>query len=268
MTGMAFDTDRYARTATPVRWDDLDLTSFAARPLSPGALRVLRYMCDVESHTVCYLRDLLVTPSHADPEVTTFLTMWNYEEHWHGEALAAVLAAHGIATGGEHVRRIRERQGWRDRVAPIRQSLLANVIGEDFVATHMTWGAVNEWCTFAGYKRLVQIEAHPVLTELLGRIAAQETRHIAFYATQARERLARRARARRVTRLALRKAWAPVGSGVMPEPEVTHLLAFLLGGPAGREAARRIDRHIDGLPGLEGLRLVETALGRRVPLAA
>ncbi len=40
-------------------------------------------MCDVESHTVCYLRDLLVTPSHADPEVTTFLTMWNYEEYWH-----------------------------------------------------------------------------------------------------------------------------------------------------------------------------------------
>ena len=38
-------------------------------------------MHDVEYHTVCYLRDLLVTPAHRDPEVTTFLTLWNVEEY-------------------------------------------------------------------------------------------------------------------------------------------------------------------------------------------
>ena len=28
-----------------------------------------------------------------DPQVTTFLTMWAYEDYWHGEALAAVSTA-------------------------------------------------------------------------------------------------------------------------------------------------------------------------------
>ncbi len=253
---MSFSVDNYARTAAPVRWDDIDLSVFRDRPLTPDTLRVLRYMCDVESHTVCYLRDLLVTPSHTDPEVTTFLTMWNYEEYWHGELLADVLATHGIPTGAAHVRQLRHRQGWKDKLAPIKQSLLANLVGEDFVATHMSWGAVNEWLTHAGYTRLMQIENHPTLTKILSRIATQETRHIAFYATQARERLAASPRARRLTRFALSKAWQPVGANVMPKSEVQHLVSHLLGGPDGLDAADRIDARIDTLPGLAGLGLV------------
>ena len=136
---MAFAIDTYAKTAAPVRWDDLDLeAAFAAQPLSPEALRCLRYMCDVESYTVCYLRDLLLTPSHTDPVITTFLTMWNYEEYWHGEVLADVLAAHGVSTGDAHLREVRERGGWSAAFDPIKQLLLANLIGEDFIATHMT----------------------------------------------------------------------------------------------------------------------------------
>jgi hypothetical protein len=255
---MSFQVEKYARDAAPVRYDDIDLTAaFRDRPLSADTLRVLRYMCDIESHTICYLRDVLVTPSHTDPEVTTFLTMWNYEEYWHGEVLADILAAHGIATGPDHVRHLRLRQGWRDRLAPVRQAVLANLIGDDFVATHMSWGAINEWLTFAGYTRLSAIENHPVLTEVLSRIAAQETRHIGFYATQARTRLAASVRARRLTRLALSLAWQPVGANVMPTAEVRHLVRHLLGGRDGMEAARRIDARIDTLPGLAGLELVQ-----------
>ncbi len=128
---MSFDIDHYAQTSTRVRWDDLDMSSFEDQPLSEDALRCLSYMSDVETHTVCYLRDLLVTPSHADPEVTVFLTMWNLEEYWHGEVLDEVLERHGVPTGPEHTRAVRSRLGWRDRLAPIRQSLLANIIGED-----------------------------------------------------------------------------------------------------------------------------------------
>ena len=253
---MAFSVAKYARTAAPVKWDDIELRAFEQRPVSQASLRVLRYMCDVESHTVCYLRDLLVTPSHADPEVTTFLTMWNYEEYWHGEVLADVLAAHGIQTSSEHIVEVRTRQGWKDKIAPIKQSLLANLIGEDFIATHMAWGAINEWLTHAGYSALKRIEKNPVLDEVLTRIAAQETRHIAFYASQARERLARSKKARRITRFALAKAWQPVGSGVMPQPEVRHLVSPLMGADGG-DTVRRLDAKIDTLPGLQGLRLME-----------
>src|SRR5689334_14184226 len=167
MTSMAFDITAYAETAAPVRFDDLDYAAFQDRPLSQEALRCMRYMSDIESHTVCYLRDLLVTPSHADPDVTTFLTMWAFEEYWHGEALARVLAAHDVPTGAEHIRAVRERLGWSDRLAPVVQSLTANIVGVDFVAVHMSWGAINEWSTHAAYAKLAEREDHPVLTELL-----------------------------------------------------------------------------------------------------
>jgi hypothetical protein len=91
---------------------------------------------------------------------------------------------------------------------------------------------------------------------VLSRIAAQETRHIAFYASQARERLGRSRKAQRITRFALRSAWQPVGSGVMPASEVRHHVEHLLSDDAA-EVARRVDAKIDTLPGLQGMRLVE-----------
>jgi hypothetical protein len=259
---MAFQIDQYKRAVAPVRYEDLDYGSFAARPLSPGALRCLRYMCDVEDYTVCYLRDLLVTPSHRDPVISTFLTMWNYEEYWHGEALAEVLGAHGIPTGDDHIRAIRLAQGWKDKLAPVKHVLAANLAGEDYIAVHMTWGAINEWSTHAGYARLAGRERHPVLTELLGRIMRQETRHVAFYATQARDRLAASWQARTLTRWALKRFWAPVGSSVMPAADTRHLLGYLLGGPDGARAVARIDEKIDRLPGLGGLGLTRRAATR------
>lgn len=258
---MSFDIRSYAASARPVADDDVDYDAFASQPVSDDALRALQYFCDVESHTICYLRDLLVTPSHKDPEITAFLTMWAYEEHWHGEALAKVLRAHGRAADDAHLRDFRLSLGAADRYAPILQASLANLIGEDFVAVHMTFGAINEWSTHAGYGRMMDQEPHPEFRRLLGRIQQQETRHLAFYASQARERLARSARARRVTRFIVKNFWTPVGSSIMPRSETAFLLNYLMGGPEGQRVIERLDDKIDRFPGLEGLRLVARAAG-------
>ncbi|MDO5367600.1 MAG: ferritin-like domain-containing protein, partial [Kocuria sp.] len=74
---MAFNIDKFAETSQRVKWADLDMGEFVTRPLPEDTLRCLRYMCDVEYHTVCYMRDMLVTPSHQDKDVSTFMTMWN-----------------------------------------------------------------------------------------------------------------------------------------------------------------------------------------------
>ncbi|MGH9295355.1 MAG: ferritin-like domain-containing protein, partial [Acidimicrobiales bacterium] len=204
------------RSSDRLRVSDLDLSeSFRARPLPAQALRCLGYMHDVEYHTVCYLRDLLLTPAHSDPEVTAFLSMWVYQEYWHGEALAAVLAAHGEEAGHSRVASVRDGLGLRDRLRPILMSLGGWAGGRDFMAVHMAWGAINEWMTQAGYARLSKLAGHPALSELLGRIMRQEGRHIDFYATQAARRLGESARARHLTRSALRRCWRPVGSGLM-----------------------------------------------------
>ena len=257
---MGFDIGEYTTTAHRVQSDDVDYDSFAERPLSRSALRCLRYMSDVESHTICYLRDLLVTPSHKDPEVTAFLTMWAYEEFWHGEALDEVLRAHDVPADYGHIRKVRLAQGFRDRLAPIEQSLAANIIGDDFVAVHMTWGAINEWSAHAAYARMIEREDHPELTKLLRRVQYQESRHLAFYNSQARERLERSERAQKLTRFALRKFWAPVGSTIQPKAETTFVLDYLMGGPEGEKHITRLDRKVDTLPGQEGLDLVSTAV--------
>jgi hypothetical protein len=259
---MAFDVDQYAETSEGVTWDDLDFGAFESAPLGEATLRTVRYMCNVEYHTVCYLRDLLVTPSHKERDVNAFMTMWNREEYWHGEALAAVLARHGITIDYDELKAARVKLEWRDKLAPLRQSIMGNIVGDDFVAVHMSWGAANEWSATASYRRLAALEKHPALSPLLQRIGQQETRHTAFYATQARKRLEKSKMARTLTRLALSKAWRPVGSSISEEADLDHVMKHLFSGADGLAEIRRIDANIAKLPGMEGLAIFEAALRR------
>jgi hypothetical protein len=221
-------------------------------------------MHDVEYHTVCYLRDLLVTPAHRDPTVTTFLTLWNVEEMYHGDAIGAVLAAHGERAGRERVSETRQRLGPFDRIAPAAHAIGSIVVGSAWTAVHMTWGAVNEWTAQAAYARLGQLADHPTLSALLARIMRQEGRHADFYARQAERRLRDDAKARWLTRTALRRWWAPVGSTLLPRREVTFLASHLFTGDEGRAMTQRIDRRLDQLPGLGGLELTTGAAQRLI----
>ncbi|MEY2433877.1 MAG: hypothetical protein QOC92_3602 [Acidimicrobiaceae bacterium] len=258
-TRVLMDLARYKNQTARLDTADLDFGEFAHHRLSDEALRCLRYMHDVENHTVCYLRDLLVTSAHKDPAITSFLTFWNFEEFWHGEAIAAVLAAHGDEPE-ERVAATRRRLGWKDRLGPLAHLLGSSLAGESFIAIHMTWGAINEWTTQAGYARLAARAEHPLLSQLLGRIMRQEGRHIDFYVAEATHRLGDGRRAQRITRCALKHLWSPVGSSVMPASEVRFLVRYLFEGDDGRAMADRIDRRVDRLPGLAGLNLIGGAL--------
>jgi hypothetical protein len=190
--------ERYRERSGRLDLTGIDLGAFARRPLSTGALRCLRYMHDIEHHTMCYLRDLLGTPAHRDPRITAFLS------------------------------------------------------------------ALNEWTTQAGSGRLASREGHPVLSDLRRRIMHQEGGRIDFYAAEAQRRLAASPAARRLASFALGHLWQPVGSGVMPSDEVAFWCRYLFDGDAGQQMAARIDRRVEGLPGLGGLhRLAQAVDGRR-----
>ncbi len=258
---MPFDIADYKRRTGPIVFDDLDFAHFSEHPLAPDVLRCIGAMHDVEYHTVCYLRDLLVTPAHADPEITAFLTFWNHEELWHGEALATVLEAHGQVAGSARVGSLRRGLGVRDRIRPLVSLIGSTVAGEDFVALHMTWGAINEACAQASYSQLARRADDPVLTSLLQRIMRQEGRHLDFYASEATKRLEPSAKARWLTRFAVRSFWRPVGSGVIPPSEMRFLSDYLFHDGEGRAAMQRIDRRVQRFPGLADLHLVEDAVG-------
>src|SRR6202034_710544 len=248
---------------TRLEVDDIDFDAFGTQPLDPNALRCLRYMHDVEGHTMCYLRDILVTRAHRDPEITAFLACWSYEEHWHGDAIARVLAAHGEDSGPSRLIAMRQHLPRNDSLRPAVFSALS-VVTKHLPTLHMAWGAVNEWTTQTGYGRLIEKARHPVLSELLRRIMRQEGRHIDFYVHESIRRLGASRAARQLTRFALRRYWGPVGSGVMPKAEIRFLATYLFGDEQGRSAARRVDRQIDRLPGLEGLHLLDNAVADAV----
>ena len=256
---MRFDIDDYKQRTGRLDLDGIDFKVFTADPLQPDALRCLRYMHDVEYHTVCYLRELLLTSAHDDPDVTAFLSFWAFEELWHGEAIAAVLRAHNEVAGETRVARLRQGMSRRERLKPLTHLALSALAGADYTAVHMTWGAVNELCTQAAYGRLISLTDHRALRELLTRIMRQEGRHVDFYASEAARRLAASAKARRLTRTALTRLWRPVGAGVMPVAETRFISGYLFGGADGLAVARRIDRHVQRLPGLAGLSIVEDA---------
>ncbi len=181
---------------------------------------------------------------------------------WHGEAIGRVLEAHGEEAGVPRIAALRHRRRRREAMSTLSTLGSAVFAGRAFIAVHMTWGAINEWTTQAGYARLSERADHPTLRELLKRIMKQEGGHIDFYASEASRRLADSRKTQRLTRFALTHLWQPVGSGVMPKQEVRFLVDYLLGGAEGSSVAARIDRRVDRLPGQKDLRLLQRAVAR------
>jgi hypothetical protein len=257
-----FDLDAYVG-----RSKALDLSVFAwedvpRHPVPPEAVRTLRYMQDIESHTIIYLRELLATRAVDDPEVSTFLACWLYEETFHGIALRRFLEAAGHPVGVREQPRSLDG-GWRKRIEAAGIAFVSKAWA-DFCAVHMTWGAINELTTLTGYRRLAAVANHPVLTDLLDAIVLDESRHFFFYYRQAEIRLRRSTNAARVARLLVDKFWAPVGSGVQPRGELEFMARYLFAGGEGRAAARKVDDTIRRLPGFATVQLLEAWMNRYV----
>ncbi len=254
----AFDLDAWVARSRAIDLAEIDWAAVPHHAVSPETIRTLRYMQDIEIHTIIYTRALLATRAIDDPDVSTFLACWLYEETFHGLALARFLDAAGHPVGE------RARPRGSESFPQWLQARLTALLSRawpDFCAVHMTWGAINELTTLTAYRRLMAAASHPVLTSLLERIALDESRHFFFYYRQAERRLGRRAVAR-VARLIIDRFWAPVGSGVQPDTELRFMARYLFSDADGRVAARRVDETIRRLPGFADVGLLEAWLHR------
>jgi len=274
-TPIEFDIDRCLRNSKRLDLNGIEWERIPEHPLTDGDVMCMHYMMDIETHTVIYLRDLLATRAAHDPNITAFLSCWVYEELWHGEAFSEFLRAYGVEVPAEpklpdgstplptrpnRVRRFREQMGVGHQLS-LLPTMLASLLTRDFIAVHMTWGAINELSTLTGYYQLMRRSGHPVLHQMLKRVIQDERRHFAFYRAQAKARMTARPKARRLVRLALKALWTPVGAGAKSEEEVDALVLHLFGDSAeGRRAAREIDATGAEAPGLEGLAPAEDYL--------
>jgi len=238
---------------TGIEWD-----AIRDYPLAPDILKIVTYMQDVESHTVVFPGTIFSRRALEDAYVGPFLICWLYEEGMHGRALSKFLdcAGHPVPP------RVRARTTWRDRIDRTVTKMMS-AAWKDFLALHMTWGAVHECTTIQAYRRLSQQNEHPILNELLHRIVRDEARHYAFYMWQAEQRLAA-PRVARSVRAIMNRFYTPVGASHQPDALARWVSGFLFDGDDGRAAAKHVDTSIAHLPGFSDASLLGGWLRRNV----
>lgn len=257
----AFDLKAFTRAPRDLRGEGLGID--AAVNLPAEALHTIAYLADVERDSIALLRNVLVTPTHAEAEVTAFLTTWAYEQYWLAAALDAVLAANGH----EHVALrpglgARLRRLFDDRLRPTVDAIRTNLLGEDIVAGHMVTGLLDVEISRLAYARLAALE--PACAPLAAAIERTKERHAHFYAEQARARLAGSPGARALARSALR-AWMWPGARYGQHASAARTLRYLLADPAARAGVAAIEAGLARLPGLANTGVLRAELGRFAP---
>ncbi|MFF0903333.1 UNVERIFIED_CONTAM: hypothetical protein RF653_06625 [Kocuria sp. CPCC 205316] len=256
--GSRFDVRAFARDPHELRPADLDPESL--RGLPPETLDVLAHLWCVERGLLDRLRDLLVTPTHAESRVTAFLTAWAYEQHWLAETLAVVLAANGRAareprdTAGGRWRRI-----WDERARPTIDAVASNLLAADVTGGQMATGGLDTAVLAGVYRRLGATEPRLAGTAL--EIVRLKERHLVFFAEEAGTRLARSANARRLARSGTAR-WRWPGTRYCDPVPAGVWVRRLFADPAARAGLLGLDEDLAALPGLAGARPVAAALGR------
>lgn len=246
-----FNIERFMEASNKLDLSDIEWDDVPKHRITPEGLRTLRYFLITEGSTFFYTKALMTTRSVIEePDFPPFISVWMYEEEYHGRAFRRFLEAYGEPIAPDYRTERFTHRGVGERIDEIGQRVIAAAFAPAWPAVHMVWGAVQEMTTYTAYTQLIQRINHPILTTICQRIMKQEMRHYAFYASQARKRLAESAFARRVVSRALKIGWTPVGDGMCPRPEVLHAIRFLFDGADG-PFVRHIEERVRELPGLE-----------------
>jgi hypothetical protein len=268
---MAFETngdvldwyERQPRSLTPefissVPWGDVTKHAFDER-----FVPVLFYMRDVETLTDMYHREMLRTPTGKDPHIAKFMERWGIEEITHGEVLNRFLNELGYESDEKWQAHVRRDVTRAYRANTYLVSMLTRLIGRKFTATHMTYGAIHELSTTQGYRRLMKLADHPVLTQLLEAIVREESAHTHFYWSVAKLELKNNEIARRLARFVIDHFWTPVGQGSLAPKRTEYLVGTLFGGESGIELVDKgVTKRIATLPGFSGLTAVTETVKR------
>ena len=233
----------------PARYD---WCRVAEAPLTDHEIDFVTYATQVEWGTEHYFAVLDISD---DPLVHRFLRTWLDQEVVHADLLRRLLAEAGVKVRPVHRRWTKRFARWRGTQL---NRLARRVIGDDFFAVHMAWGAVNELSTQRFYGVLRSRTANPVLRDILRDVMAQEAAHYAFYRNMAMRRLHGNRRAQRIVRWALSRLWTPVGVGLRTRRDADLVIAGIMGDHP--EVAAQIDAQIDRMPGLAGIALARRSL--------
>jgi hypothetical protein len=85
------DIAQHVAVSDRVEIEDLDWDLARKHGLTDREVESLKTFADVESQTVYYFLEVAKLQVARDPDLLTFLTMWNYEEYFHSHAITRLL---------------------------------------------------------------------------------------------------------------------------------------------------------------------------------
>ena len=235
--------------------EDLDWATARRIGLTPQEVESLAYFADIESQTVHYFLEVAKLKVARDPELLTFLTMWNYEEYFHSYAITRLMQECGVEveSATERAKKVRAGARFKAKFEDFAQGMIAKTMPKNFVCLWMFWGALQECLTTQAYEELAMTTKNPVVAEMCKRIAKQERRHFAYYYGQAKKKMEGQRFAQRFIRWIANKFYAPVGGGVKTDAEGARLVAQLFPNERIFEVMGYIERKMALLPGMDGL---------------
>lgn len=256
---MTFDVAEYTRSPFDLRPDAFDLE--AMPPATGMELDTMAYLWRCEHAILDLMRDVLVTPTHAESRVTAFLVTWGYEQYWLAETLHEILARNG-RTPRESTDTLtgRLRRAWDDRLRTMGTSLRTNLLGESIVAGHMVTGWLDSATLALCYRRLADLNRR--WHDLVAAVDAMKQRHLDFYADQLRERSAQAGTGPHM-QSALR-SWRWPGTRYSGHAAIHPVAEYLLSDPSCRGEVQRLDGAISALTKVGPVTPVRRALGRFV----
>jgi rubrerythrin len=248
--------------------EDLDWAKARQIGLTKQEIESLQYFADIESQTVHYFLEVAKLKVARDPELLTFLTMWNYEEYFHSYAILRLMKECGVPveSATDRAQTVRAGARFKAKAEDFIQGMISKVMPKTFVALWMFWGSLQECLTTQAYEEIARTTQNPVLAEMCRRIAKQERRHFAYYYNQAKDKLAGQRFAQRFVRWIANKFYAPVGGGVKTDEEGARLVAQLFPNDRIFEVMGYVEKKMALLPGMEGLECATRWAARVQPM--
>ena len=249
------DIAQHIAVSHKIQFEDLDWELARKHGLTATEIQSLHYFADIESQTVHYFLEVAKLKVARDPELLTFLTMWNYEEYFHSYALTRLMEECGVKamTATERAAEIRANARFKAKFEDFAQGAIAMAMPKTFISLWMFWGALQECLTTQAYEELARQTTNPVLAELCKRIAKQERRHFAYYFNQARDRLSGQPFHQQFCKAIARAFYAPVGGGVKTDEQAARCVAGLFPGEKIFEVMGYIEKRLAQLPGMDDL---------------
>ncbi len=254
--------ERQQRTLTPDFLSSIPWHQVKDTPVDEKFIPILLYMRDVETLTDMYHRELLRTPTGKDPHIGKFMERWGIEEITHGEVLNRFLNEIGVETDEKWQTQVRREVSATYNATAYIMMVLTNLIGKKFTATHMTFGAIHEMEAAQGYRRLIALADHPVLTHIVNGIIREEAIHAQFYRSVARLELKKNEFAQKMARWVIEHFWAPVGQGSLAKSRTEYTIATLFAGDSALESLdKTVTQRIRQLPGFNGITKFTDTIG-------